>query len=50
MSAAGVLELIAWLLSALIAGWLLLDMVRVGRHHSEEQLINLADPAEGSEQ
>lgn len=46
MSAAGVLELIAWLLSALIAGWLLLDMVRVGRRYSEEQLINVAEQTE----
>lgn len=40
MSVAGILELLAWVLSAVIAGWLVLDMLRVSRKHSEEVLIN----------
>jgi uncharacterized membrane protein SpoIIM required for sporulation len=43
MSTAGLLELAAWILSAVIAGWLILDMVRVGRRHGEDQLIGAAD-------
>jgi hypothetical protein len=40
MTVAGGLELAAWILSAVITGWLVLDMVRVGRAHDEESLIN----------
>lgn len=47
MSTAALLELAAWVLSAVIAGWLILDMVRVGRRHSEDQLIGAADVADG---
>jgi hypothetical protein len=50
MTVAGTLNLIAWLLSALIAGWLIFDMARVARAYDEEQLISIpetfdADPA-----
>jgi hypothetical protein len=40
MTVAGGLELAAWILSAVIAGWLVLDTIRVGRAHDEESLIN----------
>lgn len=40
MSAAGVLELCAWILSAVIAVWLILDMTRVSRRYDEDMLIN----------
>jgi hypothetical protein len=43
MTVAGTLNLLAWLLSALIAGWLILDMVRVSRTHDEEQLISIPE-------
>lgn len=43
MTVAGTLSLIAWLLSALIAAWLIFDMVRVTRSHSEEELINIPE-------
>jgi hypothetical protein len=46
MSAVAVAELVAWVLSALIAGWLVLDMVRVGRRHEESTLVNAPDPLE----
>ena len=50
MTVAGTLNLLAWLLSALIAGWLIFDMVRVSRSYDEEQLLSIperfdADPA-----
>lgn len=47
MSAAALLETAAWLLSAFIAAWLILDMVRVGRQHSEDQLIGAAETTDG---
>lgn len=50
MSIAGALELVAWILSAVIAGWLVFDMVRVGRTHDERLLINAADPTDGAEE
>lgn len=40
MSIAGIAELAAWLLSAVIAGWLLFDVIRVSRRHDEETLVN----------
>jgi hypothetical protein len=46
MSVAGVLELLAWALSAVIAVWLIVDMTRVSMRHDEETLIN---PGEGME-
>jgi len=46
VSTVAVVELVAWVLSAIIAGWLLLDMVRVGRRHDEATLVNAPDPLE----
>ncbi|WP_156993061.1 hypothetical protein [Pseudonocardia acaciae] len=46
MTVARGLELVAWLLSAVIAGWLVLDMVRVSRRHDEQTLINAAEPGD----
>lgn len=40
MTVAGVLELLAWVLSAVIAGWLVVDMIAVSRRHGEDVLIN----------
>jgi hypothetical protein len=40
-------ELVAWVLSAVIAVWMLVDMVRVSRQHDESTLINAPDPLEG---
>ena len=44
MSTVAVVELVAWVLSAVIAVWMLLDMVRVSRHHDEATLVNAPDP------
>lgn len=46
MSTVAVVELIAWLLSALIAGWLVTDLLRVARQHDEATLVNAPDPLE----
>ncbi|MHA6794976.1 hypothetical protein ACVGVM_15905 [Pseudonocardia bannensis] len=43
MTIAGGLELVAWILSAIIAGWLVFDVVRVARTHDEHLLINAAE-------
>jgi hypothetical protein len=43
MTVAGTFNLIAWLLSALIAGWLIFDMVRVSRSYDEELLISIPE-------
>jgi hypothetical protein len=48
MTVAGGLELVAWILSAVIAGWLVLDMTRVGRNHDERLLINAVEPIDGA--
>ncbi|MGH3328814.1 MAG: hypothetical protein ACRDPT_13655 [Streptomycetales bacterium] len=40
MTVVGVVELLAWALSAVIAGWLLVDLVRVSRDHDEDFLTN----------
>jgi hypothetical protein len=40
MSIWNVLELAAWLLSALVAGWLLYDAVLTSRRYSEEFLTH----------
>jgi uncharacterized membrane protein SpoIIM required for sporulation len=40
MTITGALELVAWLLSAVIAVWLALDVVRVSRRYDEDALIN----------
>lgn len=47
MTIAGGLELGAWVLSAIIAGWLVLDMLRIGRTHDERLLINAVEPGDG---
>lgn len=43
MTIAGVLNLLAWVLSAVIAAWLLFDMARVSRQHDERQLTTVAE-------
>lgn len=43
MTVAGILNLLAWLLSALIAGWLIFDMVRVSRNYDEEHLLSIPE-------
>lgn len=53
MTIAGVLNLLAWVLSALIAAWLIFDMLRVSRQHDERQLTTVAEidlPLEAPEQ
>lgn len=47
MSAVDAVELVAWILSAVIAGWLMLDMIRVSRRYDEQQLVSAADHREG---
>jgi hypothetical protein len=47
VSSVAVVELVAWVLSALIAGWLLVDVVRVARTHDEASLVNAPDPLDG---
>lgn len=48
MTVAGALNLAAWVLSALIAGWLLFDVIRVARQHDDKQLINMPETADGT--
>lgn len=48
MTAVAVSELLAWLLSAVIGAWLLVDMVRVSRRYGDQTLINREDLAEGA--
>ncbi|MGD9988103.1 hypothetical protein [Pseudonocardia sp.] len=43
MTTASILNLLAWVLSAVIAAWLVYDVVRVARTHDEEDLINAAE-------
>ena len=43
MTVAGTLNLVAWLLSALIAGWLIFDMTRVSRRYDEEHLLSIPE-------
>ncbi len=53
MTVAGMLELLAWLLSAVIACWLLADMVGVSRRYGERLLMNpgehMPDPSADAE-
>lgn len=44
MSIVAVVELLAWAISAVLAGWMVRDMVRVRREHGEASLIDTADP------
>ncbi|MDD7968933.1 hypothetical protein [Actinomycetospora lemnae] len=44
MSTVAVVELVAWVLSGLLAIWLVSDMLRVGRQHDESTLVNAPDP------
>ncbi|WP_219417008.1 hypothetical protein [Pseudonocardia nigra] len=48
MTIAAGLELVAWILSAVIAGWPLYDVVRVARTHDERLLINAVEPIDGA--
>lgn len=43
MSVVALVELLAWAISALLAGWMVVDLVRVRRHHGEAALIDSAD-------
>jgi hypothetical protein len=43
MTTVSILNLVAWLLSAVIAGWLVVDVVRVSRNYDEKELINAAE-------
>lgn len=43
MSLVGVFELLAWILSAIIGGWLLLDVIRVSRRYGYDSLVNGED-------
>jgi len=46
MSTVGVVELLAWVISAALAIWMVQDMVRVSRAHDEASLVNAPDPLE----
>ena len=46
MSTVGVVELLAWVISAAIAIWMAQDMIRVSRAHDEASLVNAPDPLE----
>jgi hypothetical protein len=46
VSTVAVVETVAWVLSAIIACWLLVDVVRVSRQHDESTLVNAPDPLE----
>lgn len=43
MSVVGMFELLAWILSAIIGGWLLLDVIRVSRRYGYDSLVNGED-------
>ncbi|GEL23447.1 hypothetical protein PSU4_24010 [Pseudonocardia sulfidoxydans NBRC 16205] len=43
MTTASILNLLAWVVSAVIAAWLIHDVVRVSRNHDEKDLINAAE-------
>lgn len=44
MTAANAFEMIAWIVSAIIACWLLVDVARVSRNYDEELLVNPGEP------
>lgn len=44
MSAVGLIETVAWLISIGLGGWMLIDMTRVARRHGETSLVDAADP------
>ena len=50
MSAVGIVELLAWVASIALAGWMVLDMMQVARHHDETALINAVDPLDGPDE
>lgn len=43
MSTGDIAETIAWIVSAIIAAWMLRDMVKVGRSHDEDFLTASAE-------
>jgi hypothetical protein len=49
MTIGGVFELVAWALSAVIAAWLILDVLRVSRRYDEDTLINPGEAMETSQ-
>ena len=46
MNAVAVVEGLAWLISAVLAGWMLQDMVRVARRNDAQALVDAPDPLE----
>jgi hypothetical protein len=48
MSAVAVVEGLAWLISAVLAGWMLQDLVRVARRNDAQALVDAPDPLEES--
>jgi hypothetical protein len=46
MSIVAVVEGLAWLISAVLAGWMVVDMVRVARGHDGQALVDAPDPLE----
>lgn len=44
MSIVAVVEGLAWLISIVLAGWMVLDMVRVARRNDERALVDAPDP------
>ena len=46
MNVVAVVEGLAWLISAALAVWMVLDMVRVARRHGGQALVDAPDPLE----
>lgn len=44
MSVVGIVELVAWVLSAGIVIWIIQDMIGVSRRHDEASLVDAPDP------
>jgi hypothetical protein len=49
MNVVSVVEGLAWLISIVLAAWMLQDMVRVARHHDGQALVDAPDPLEEPE-
>ena len=44
MNVVSVIEGLAWLISAALAGWMVVDMVRTARSNDEQALVDAPDP------
>lgn len=44
MSVVSVIEDLAWLISAGLAGWMVVDMARTARNNDEQALVDAPDP------